>query len=62
MPARITTHSDFDAAGKVAVVTGLISHEDLGRLEHAPQAWISAGETETPLPLHKRLRQEHVPA
>ena len=54
--------SDFDAAGRFTIVTDLLSHEDLGRLEHAPQAWISAAVTETPLPSHKLLRQEHVPA
>ena len=54
--------SDCDAAGKSTVVAELISYEDLGRLEHVPQAWISAGETGTPPPLHKMLRQEHVPA
>lgn len=54
--------SDCDTAGKSTVVANLISHEDLGRLEHAPQAWISAGEKETPMPLHRMLRQEHVPA
>lgn len=62
MPARITMQSDFDAAGRFVVVTNLKSHEDLGRLERAPQAWISAGEKETPMPLHRMLRQEHVPA
>jgi hypothetical protein len=55
-------HCDCDAAGKFIIFAELISHEDLGRLEHAPQAWISAGETETPTPLHKMLRQELVPA
>ena len=62
MPAQVTMQSDCDTAGKSTVVANLISHEDLGRLEHAPQAWISAGEKETPMPLHKVLRQEHVPA
>ena len=62
MPAPITMQSGCDAAGKSTVVAELISYEDLGRLEHVPQAWISAGETGTPPPLHKMLRQEHVPA